>query len=122
MPTRDPTRTTGREAVIVAAARTPIGRGHSEKGAYKDVHPNVLLGEVYKALIERAGIDASEVEDVIAGSATQVGEQSNNIARNAWLQAGLPVETPAITVDRQCGSASSRGRGSMTRRLSVWIR
>src|SRR4051795_13602199 len=101
------TRLQGREVVIVEAARTPVGRGHREKGIYKDIHPNTLLGETYKAVIERAGIDASEVEDVVAGAVSQVGEQSNNIARNAWLQAGLPVETPAITVDRQCGSAQS---------------
>jgi acetyl-CoA acyltransferase len=101
------TRLQGREVVIVEAARTPVGRGHREKGIYRDIHPNVLLGETYKAVIERAGIDASEVEDVISGAVSQVGEQSNNIARNAWLQAGLPVETPAITVDRQCGSAQS---------------
>jgi acetyl-CoA acyltransferase len=101
------TRLQGREVVIVEAARTPIGRGHREKGIYKDIHPNVLLGEAYKALIERAGIDPAEVEDVVSGAVSQVGEQSNNIARNAWLQAGLPVETPAITVDRQCGSAQS---------------
>jgi acetyl-CoA acyltransferase len=101
------TRLQGREVVIVEAARTPVGRGHREKGIYKDIHPNVLLGETYKAVIERAGIDASEVEDVVSGAVSQVGEQSNNIARNAWLQAGLPVETPAITVDRQCGSAQS---------------
>src|SRR3954466_10104281 len=101
------TRLQGREVVIVEAARTPIGRGHREKGIYKDIHPNTLLGETYKAVIERAGIDASEVEDVVAGAVTQVGEQSNNVARNAWRQAGLPVETPAITVDRQCGSAQS---------------
>jgi acetyl-CoA acetyltransferase family protein len=97
----------GREVVIVEAARTPIGSGHREKGIYKDIHPNTLLGETYKAVIERTGIDASEVEDVVAGAVSQVGEQSNNVARNAWLQAGLPVETPAITVDRQCGSAQS---------------
>jgi acetyl-CoA acetyltransferase family protein len=97
----------GREVVIVEAARTPIGRGHHEKGIYKDIHPNVLLGETYKAVIERAGIDPSEVGDVVAGAVSQVGEQSNNIARNAWLQAGLPVETPAATLDRQCGSAQS---------------
>src|SRR6476660_4911535 len=99
------TRLQGREVVIVEAARTPIGRGHREKGIYKDVHPNELLGETYKAVIERAGIDPSEVEDVVSGAVSQVGEQSNNIARNAWLQAGLPVTTPAATVDRQCGSA-----------------
>src|SRR4051795_4848516 len=101
------TRLQGREVVIVEAARTPVGRGHSEKGIYKDIHPNVLLGETYKAVIERAGIDPSEVGDVISGAVSQVGEQSNNIARNAWLQAGLPVETPAGTLDRQCGSAQT---------------
>jgi len=94
----------GREVVIVEAARTPIGRGSATKGIFRDVHPNTLLGETYKAVIERAGIEPELVEDVVAGAVTQVGEQSNNIARNAWLQAGLPVTTPASTVDRQCGS------------------
>jgi acetyl-CoA acyltransferase len=95
----------GREVVIVEAARTPIGRGRAETGYYADVHPNELLGACYRAVIERAGIDAALVEDVIAGCVGQVGEQSQNVARNAWLQAGLPVSTPATTVDRQCGSA-----------------
>src|SRR3712207_5453516 len=104
---REPRRQTGREVVIVEAARTPIGRGHAEKGYYKDVHPNELLGSVYKAVIERAGIEPDQVEDVVAGAVNQIGEQSNNIARNAWLQAGLPITTPAATVDRQCGSAQS---------------
>lgn len=95
----------GREVVIVEAARTAVGRGHREKGAFKDVHPNELLGATYKAVIERTGIDPALVDDVAAGAVSQVGEQSNNIARNAWLEAGLPVETPAATVDRACGSA-----------------
>ena len=95
----------GREVVIVEAVRTPVGRGHKEKGYYKDTHPNELLGRCYSEVIERAGIDASEVEDVIAGCVQQYGEQMFNVGRNAWLQAGLPVETPATTVDRQCGSA-----------------
>ncbi len=95
----------GREVVIVEALRTPIGRGHPEKGYYKDTHANELLGTVYRELIARAGIDAAEVEDVIAGCVQQFGEQGYNVARNAWLQAGLPVETAATTVDRQCGSA-----------------
>jgi acetyl-CoA acyltransferase len=95
----------GREVVIVEAARTPIGRGHPEKGYYKDTHPNELLGKAYTAVIERSGIDSSEVEDVITGCVQQVGEQAFNVGRNAWLQAGLPMETPATTVDRQCGSA-----------------
>ncbi len=101
---REATRRQGREVVIVEAARTPIGRGHSAKGIFRDVHPNELLGTAYRAVIERAGIEPGMVEDVVAGCVSQVGEQSNNIARNAWLQAGLPVETPAATVDRQCGS------------------
>ena len=95
----------GREVVIVEAARTPVGRGHPEKGYYKDTHPNELLGRCYTEVIERAGIGASEVEDVVAGCVQQYGEQSWNVGRNAWLQAGLPMETPATTVDRQCGSA-----------------
>jgi acetyl-CoA acyltransferase len=95
----------GREVVIVEAVRTPIGRGHEEKGYYKDVHPSNLLAKTYSELIERTGIEASEVEDVIAGCVQQFGEQGLNIGRNAWLEAGLPIETPATTVDRQCGSA-----------------
>jgi acetyl-CoA acyltransferase len=95
----------GREVVIVEAVRTPIGRGHPEKGYYKDTHPNELLGKCYTEVIERAGIPAGEVEDVITGCVQQYGEQMFNVGRNAWLQAGLPVETPATTVDRQCGSA-----------------
>jgi acetyl-CoA acyltransferase len=96
---------TGREVVIVEAVRTPIGRGHPEKGYYKDTHPNELLGAVYTELIERAGIEPRAVEDVICGCVQQFGEQGFNVGRNAWLQAGLPEETPATTVDRQCGSA-----------------
>jgi acetyl-CoA acyltransferase len=94
----------GREVVIVEAVRTPIGRGHEEKGYYKDVHASNLLAKAYAEVIERAGIDPAEVEDVVAGCVQQFGEQGINIARNAWLEAGLPIETPATTVDRQCGS------------------
>ncbi len=95
----------GREVVIVEAVRTPIGRGHKEKGYYSGTHPNELLGRTYSEVIARAGIDPGEVEDVICGCVQQYGEQMLNVGRNAWLQAGLPVETPATTVDRQCGSA-----------------
>jgi acetyl-CoA acyltransferase len=96
---------TGRDVVIVEAVRTPIGRGHREKGYYKDTHPNELLGKCYTEVIERAGVDPAAVEDVICGCVQQYGEQMFNVGRNAWLQAGLPMETPATTVDRQCGSA-----------------
>jgi acetyl-CoA acetyltransferase family protein len=95
----------GREVVIVEAVRTPIGRGHKEKGYYKDTHPNELLGRTFTEVIDRAGIDPAEVEDVIGGCVQQYGEQMFNVTRNAWLQAGLPEGTPATTVDRQCGSA-----------------
>ena len=90
----------GREVVIVEAARTPIGRGHEEKGYYKDVHASNLLAKTYSDVIDRAGIDPAIVEDAIAGCVQQFGEQGINIARNAWLEAGLPIETPATTVDR----------------------
>src|SRR5258708_32570844 len=95
----------GGEVVIVEGLRTPIGRGHPEEGWFKDTHPNELLGTCFTELIARAGIDAAEVEDVVAGCVQQLGEQGWNVARNAWLQAGLPIETAATTVDRQCGSA-----------------
>ncbi len=95
----------GREVVIVEAVRTPIGRGHEEKGYYKDVHASNLLSKTFKELVDRTGIEASQVEDVVAGCVQQFGEQGFNIGRNAWLEAGLPIETPATTIDRQCGSA-----------------
>jgi acetyl-CoA acyltransferase len=95
----------GREVVIVEAVRTPVGRGHLEKGYYRDVHPSTLLASVYRALYERSGVDPAETGDVVAGCVQQFGEQGFNIGRNAWLQAGLPIETPATTIDRQCGSA-----------------
>jgi acetyl-CoA acyltransferase len=97
----------GREVVIVDSVRTPIGRAHAEQGVYRDTHPNVLLGACYTELLDRTGIDPAEIEDVIAGCTAPFGEQSRNIARNAWLQAGYPVEVPAITIDRRCGSAQS---------------
>ena len=95
----------GREVVIVEAARTPIGRGHKEKGYYKDTHPNELLGAAYRAVIERAGIDPGQVENVIAGCVAQFGPQGLHVGRNAWLQQGFPIETSATTIDLQCGSA-----------------
>ena len=98
-------RNGSREVVIVEAVRTPIGRGHKEKGYYKDTHPSNLLAKTYSEVIERSGVDGSEVEDVIAGCVQQFGPQAYNIGRNAWLEAGLPQEVPATTVDRQCGSA-----------------
>jgi acetyl-CoA acyltransferase len=91
-----------REVVIVEAVRTPIGR---RNGKLKDIHPIVLGSLVLKELVARTGIKPEQVEDVVFGCVSQVGEQSLNIARSAWLTAGFPVTTPATTVDRQCGSS-----------------
>ena len=91
-----------REVVIVEAVRTPMGK---RNGKLKDFHPVVLGSMVLKELVNRAGIQPGLVEDVVFGNVMQTGEQAVNIARNAWLAAGFPVETPATTVDRQCGSS-----------------
>jgi len=91
-----------REVVIVEAVRTPIGR---RNGKLKDIHPVVLGSLVLQEIIKRAGIAPEQVDDVVFGCVTQVGEQSLNIARSAWLAAGFPFTTPGTTVDRQCGSS-----------------
>jgi acetyl-CoA acyltransferase len=90
-----------REVVIVEAVRTPVGK---RNGALKDTHPVVLGAMALRELVRRADIDPAGVEDVVMGCVSQVGEQGLNIARNAVLQAGFPIEVPATTVDRQCGS------------------
>ena len=91
-----------REAVIVEAVRTPVGK---KAGSLSGWHPVDLLAEVLKAAVERSGIDPARVDDHITGCVSQTGEQAINIARNAWLAAGLPEEVPAVTIDRQCGSS-----------------
>jgi acetyl-CoA acetyltransferase family protein len=92
------------EVVIVDAVRTGIGRGHPAKGQFRDVHANDLLAGCLTALFERTGADPERVDDAIVGCVLPYGEQSINVGRNAWLQAGLPETVPATTVDRQCGS------------------
>ncbi|MCH9837377.1 MAG: steroid 3-ketoacyl-CoA thiolase [Ilumatobacter sp.] len=88
--------------VIVDAVRTPIGK---RNGGLSTMHPAETLGLVQKALIERTGIDPSEVEQVVGGCVSQAGEQAFNVTRTAWLGAGLPLTTAATTVDTQCGSS-----------------
>jgi acetyl-CoA C-acetyltransferase len=90
------------EVVIVEAVRSPIGR---RNGGLSSVHPADLLGTVLTELIDRSGIDPTEVDQVVAGCVSQVGEQSFNIGRTAWLSAGLPLTTASTTVDTQCGSS-----------------
>ena len=94
----------GRDAVIVGAVRTPVGKGKAN-GALHGVLPADLLAHSLRELIARTGVDPVEVDDVIAGAVTQVGDQSVNIARNALLGAGFPETVPGTTVDRQCGSS-----------------
>jgi acetyl-CoA acetyltransferase family protein len=102
-----PFAATGHDALIVEALRTPIGRSHPERGWYRDVHPNELLGTVYRALLDGTGLPAEAVEDLVVGCTAPFGEQSRNVARNAWLQAGYPPEVPATVLDRRCGSAQT---------------
>jgi acetyl-CoA acyltransferase len=91
-----------REAVVVEAVRTATGK---RKGRLAGWHPAELLGVTLQGLLERTGLDPARVDDVIGGCVSQVGEQSTNVTRNAWLSAGLPESVPATTVDRQCGSS-----------------
>ncbi len=90
------------EAVIVEATRTPIGK---RNGWLSGLHPTEILGAVQVEVVKRAGIDPSDVEQVVGGCVTQAGEQGSNVTRTAWLAKGLPYETAATTVDCQCGSA-----------------
>src|ERR671919_1214571 len=91
-----------REAVIVEAVRTPVGK---KDGALSGWQPVDLLAEVLRAAVERSGIDAARADDHITGCVSQTGDLAINIARNAWLAAGLSEEVPAVTIDRQCGSS-----------------
>jgi len=93
-----------REAVIVEAVRTPIARGKPGVGDLCAFHPGTLLAKVQDAVVERAGIDPAEIEQVVGGCVTQAGEQSNNITRVAWLNRNKGWRTGGTTVDTQCGS------------------
>ncbi|MFE3097717.1 acetyl-CoA C-acetyltransferase [Streptomyces sp. NPDC059248] len=90
------------EAYVVEAVRAPVGR---RGGGLAGVHPADLGAHVLHALVERAGIDPAAVDDVVFGCLDAVGPQAGDIARTAWLAAGLPEEVPGVTVDRQCGSS-----------------
>jgi len=90
------------QAYIVGAVRTPVGR---KKGGLSGVHPVDLGAHVLKEVVARTGVDPAAVEDVIMGCVSQIGPQAIDIARNAWLSAGLPESVPGVTIDRQCGSS-----------------
>lgn len=91
-----------REVVIVQGVRTAVGR---RKGSFSNYRPDELAATVLEELVERAGVEKGDVEDVILGCVTQAGEQGGNIARTAALIAGFPIHVPGVTIDRQCGSS-----------------
>ncbi|MET8977221.1 thiolase family protein [Streptomyces sp. NPDC004539] len=93
-----------RDAVIVEAVRTPVGKGRPG-GSLSHVHPVELLAHTLRALVDRSAVDPALVDDVIGGTVDQVGEQAVNTTRYAVLSAGFPESVPATTVDRQCGSS-----------------
>src|SRR4051812_35933675 len=90
------------DVVIVEAVRSPIGK---RNGGLSTMHPADLLAAVQQAAIERSGIDPATVDQVVGGCVSQIGEQAFNVARTAWLSAGLPLSVAATTVDSQCGSS-----------------
>ena len=92
-----------RDVFIVEAVRTPIGRGKAD-GALHSVHPVDLLAATLRNLVDRARIPPAEIEDIVAGCVTPIGEQGANVGRLAGLKAGLPVEVPALQLNRFCGS------------------
>ncbi|MCW2800622.1 MAG: acetyl-CoA acetyltransferase, partial [Aeromicrobium sp.] len=89
-------------AYIVDAVRTPVGK---RGGSLAGVHSADLGGHVLKALVDRTGIDPGAVDDVIMGCCDTIGSQAGDVARTAWLVAGLPEHVPGVTIDRQCGSS-----------------
>ena len=89
---------TERDAVVVDTVRTTMGK---RGGALANWHPTDLLGFALTTLLDRTGVDPGRIDDVVGGCVTQVGEQSTNVTRNAWVAAGLPQSVPATTVDRQ---------------------
>ncbi|GAA3649232.1 acetyl-CoA C-acyltransferase [Nocardioides ginsengisoli] len=91
-----------REAVIVSTARTPIGRAY--RGVFNDTQPQALAAHAIRAAVERAGVEAVEVEDVVLGCAMQEGASGYNVARQSLLRAGMDVAVPGMTIDRQCAS------------------
>src|ERR1700730_7996511 len=90
------------QPVIVEAVRTPIGK---RNGWMSGFHASELLGNAQVELVKRAGVDPGDVEQVVGGCVTQAGEQASNVTRTAWLNAGMPYEVAATTIDCQCGSA-----------------
>ena len=93
-----------KEAYIIDAVRTPRGKGKPGKGALSGIHPQELLAQTLLQIVARTGVSPSEVEDIVVGCVSQVGEQGANVARNAVLTADWPTEVPAVSLNRFCAS------------------
>jgi acetyl-CoA C-acetyltransferase len=91
-------------AYILDAVRTPRGRGKAGKGALSGIHPQELVAQTLRRLAEKSGIDPKNVDDVVMGIVSQSGEQGSNLARNAVLSAGWPIEVTGVSLNRFCGS------------------
>ncbi|HEX5720899.1 MAG TPA: acetyl-CoA C-acetyltransferase [Thermoanaerobaculia bacterium] len=113
------------DAYILDAVRTPRGRGKAGKGALSGIHSQELMAQVLNGLAERSGIDPAEVDDVVVGCVSQAGEQGANVARNAILAAGWPIEVTGVSLNRFCGSGlqavsfAAMGVASGFQRLAV---
>jgi acetyl-CoA C-acetyltransferase len=113
------------DAYILDAVRTPRGRGKAGKGALSGIHSQELMAQVLNGLAERSGIDPAEVDDVVVGCVSQAGEQGANVARNAILAAGWPIEVTGVSLNRFCGSGlqavsfAAMGVASGYQRLAV---
>ena len=99
-----------RDAVIIDAVRSPMAKGKPQRngnpgGGFSSLHPVELLAQTIKGLMDRNDVDPDEVDDVLMGCVSQVGEQAGPVGRWAWLAAGLPEHVPATTIDRRCGSS-----------------
>lgn len=94
-----------KNAVVIDCVRTPIGRSHPERGWFRDVRSDDLAVEVVRALVDRSGVDAEAIEDLVMGNTQQQGEQGFNVARNVAVMAGLPTHTGGATINRLCGSS-----------------
>src|SRR5277367_3690160 len=90
------------DAYIIDAVRTPVGR---KKGSLSAMHPADLGAHAITALMQRTGIDPAAIDDVVFGCCDTIGPQAGDVARTAWLAAGLPDHVPGVTIDRQCGSS-----------------
>ena len=94
-----------KQSVVIDCVRTPVGRAHPERGAFRQFRSDDLAVACVQALVERTGIDPEEIEDVVMGNTQQTGEQGFNVARNVSLMSGLSVHTGGVTINRLCGSS-----------------